>query len=465
MKLKRIVCVAIALLMLAGLFAGCGDKAVNETGQQQPPKSETQTQKQSEEKKETQEKKEPVHMTVFTDAATADSDKTTLIVEEYKKMTGNTVEHIVVPGQAAEIYQKIDISLMSGEKVDMILCNENYFNKVTRSELGYRLNELIDKDPDFDADKVHGKYLQKDKDGGIYGLPFRVTLWAVFYNKKIFDDAGVPYPKGPWTWDEYIETAKKLNNPEKGIYGSYMPVYENMFHIKACMAGISAYKDDETSNFDHPVFSEGLEFYKNLSAVHNIQPDWTTQKLKKMGSFHFLGGSNGMMFISSWYLEPITDLEKYPRDWKIGIAQIPTFPDVEKNNNFGNTDFIVINRNSENVEAAYDYVKYYAQNMYKYFNAFPAIENVPKSDIEDMFRKVEEGTNGEITVEELYDVYINNGLGFYREKLGGIIANEYNDILGQEAELYLSGEISLDEAIKNIKERADQAIQKALAEQ
>ena len=31
-------------------------------------------------------------------------------------------------------------------------------------------------------------------DGGLYALPFRTNDWVIYYNKKVFDDAGVAYP-------------------------------------------------------------------------------------------------------------------------------------------------------------------------------------------------------------------------------------------------------------------------------
>ena len=45
--------------------------------------------------------------------------------------------------------------------------------------------------------------------------PFVDNL-AVVYNTKIFEEAGVPFPTDEWTWEEFLETAAKLNNKEQG---------------------------------------------------------------------------------------------------------------------------------------------------------------------------------------------------------------------------------------------------------
>jgi len=54
-------------------------------------------------------------------------------------------------------------------------------------------------------------------------IPAFIDNLAVVYNKKIFDDAGVPYPKDDWTWDDFLKTAAELNDPDAGIAGFGWP--------------------------------------------------------------------------------------------------------------------------------------------------------------------------------------------------------------------------------------------------
>src|SRR5918994_1824451 len=46
-----------------------------------------------------------------------------------------------------------------------------------------------------------------------YGVPWSLQSTAVFFNKALFDQAGVQYPTDRWTWDDYLEAAKKLVRP------------------------------------------------------------------------------------------------------------------------------------------------------------------------------------------------------------------------------------------------------------
>lgn len=48
-------------------------------------------------------------------------------------------------------------------------------------------------------------------DGSVYGLPRDISVEALYYNKDIFDEAGVEYPTDEWTWDDLLAAAQKLS--------------------------------------------------------------------------------------------------------------------------------------------------------------------------------------------------------------------------------------------------------------
>jgi len=54
-------------------------------------------------------------------------------------------------------------------------------------------------------------------DGKLWGLPTTYSPRAIYYNKKLFDEAGVPYPQDGWTWNDFLEAVRKLTKP--GQYG------------------------------------------------------------------------------------------------------------------------------------------------------------------------------------------------------------------------------------------------------
>lgn len=69
---------------------------------------------------------------------------------------------------------------------------------------------------DYNQDVVKNSMTWEDQ--GIIGLPFIPNVFVLFYRKDLFEKAGIMHP--PTTWAEYIEDAKKLNDPDNNTYGN-----------------------------------------------------------------------------------------------------------------------------------------------------------------------------------------------------------------------------------------------------
>jgi multiple sugar transport system substrate-binding protein len=72
--------------------------------------------------------------------------------------------------------------------------------------------------PDYDwADMSPGALRAATQpDGRIDSLPVETDVWLIYYNKQIFADRKLSFPK---TFDEMLATARKINDPAKGVYG------------------------------------------------------------------------------------------------------------------------------------------------------------------------------------------------------------------------------------------------------
>ena len=80
------------------------------------------------------------------------------------------------------------------------------------------LNERVKAD-NFDIDAFDSSIIGGMSVGDeVYGLPYDVGPWMIFYNKDMFAAAGVAEPEAGWTFDEFVETAKALT--KDGNYGA-----------------------------------------------------------------------------------------------------------------------------------------------------------------------------------------------------------------------------------------------------
>src|SRR5690606_13136256 len=58
-------------------------------------------------------------------------------------------------------------------------------------------------------------------DGTAYATPYRQDSWVLFYNKELFEQAGVAAPDGSWTWEDFDAAAVELTGKLDGAKGAY----------------------------------------------------------------------------------------------------------------------------------------------------------------------------------------------------------------------------------------------------
>ncbi|SDN94122.1 multiple sugar transport system substrate-binding protein [Paenibacillus sp. yr247] len=69
---------------------------------------------------------------------------------------------------------------------------------------------------DLKKDEIYGLDFDKTSDGKYWGVPQGIQVGALFYNKDLFDKAGVKYPTNDWTWDDLKAAAEKLTLDASG---------------------------------------------------------------------------------------------------------------------------------------------------------------------------------------------------------------------------------------------------------
>ena len=105
-------------------------------------------------------------------------------------------------------------------------------------------------------------------DGKLYGLPKDVDTNAVWYNRAMFDAAGVEYPAADWTWADFRAAAKALTDPAAGTWGVAAPLdYQGGYYNSIFQAGGQVISDDGTTALiDSPEAQEGIKFWTDLQA-------------------------------------------------------------------------------------------------------------------------------------------------------------------------------------------------------
>ena len=129
------------------------------------------------------------------------------LIEQFEKQHPN----ITVKTQSApygQFYQKLDTQIAAGQAPDVWLSDGVYVMKYAQRGAAKDLTDWIARD--LKADEYYGLDFNKDADGRYWGVPQGIQVGVLFYNKELFDKAGVAYPSDEWTWEDLKSSAAKL---------------------------------------------------------------------------------------------------------------------------------------------------------------------------------------------------------------------------------------------------------------
>lgn len=107
-------------------------------------------------------------------------------------------------------------------------------------------------------------------DGKVYAVARDITTKVMFLNKKMFDDADVPYPEPDWTWEQFVDTAKKLTTDDQ--WGFYFPKYADGFAHWLFLNGGGLVTNDGVSQLGLPESREMLQRLQDLIVKEKIVP-------------------------------------------------------------------------------------------------------------------------------------------------------------------------------------------------
>jgi len=105
--------------------------------------------------------------------------------------------------------------------------------------------------------------------GDVYGLPRDIEAHALYYNKKLFDEAGVAYPTNDWTWDDLMAAAEKLTKVDAsgrvtqyalGMEGGKWPIWVG----QAGGMMLDDLSNPSKCTLDTPEAMKGLQFFYDL---------------------------------------------------------------------------------------------------------------------------------------------------------------------------------------------------------
>ena len=247
---------------------------------------------------------------------------------------------------------KVSTMLSGHDTSDVIMLKEN--DQVVQWHSQGFAADLTDYIAGYDMSGFVGIEQNYAIDGKQYGLPFRSDFWVLFYNKDLFDAAGVEYPTNDMTWDQYAELAKKLTDKEKGIYGTHYHVWLSTVANWAVCGTDYTLAD---GNYDNLLY-----FYMLYQDLEDYGACMSYADLKASGLKYgaaFENGNIAMMPMGYWQVSTfINDIKNGTANLNWGIVAVPHADGVAAGSSFGNMTGVMINEYSAQKDLAWEYISW-----------------------------------------------------------------------------------------------------------
>jgi len=197
--------------------------------------------------------------------------------------------------------------------------------------------------------------------GKTYGVPRDTYFMVLFYRKDRFREAGLDPERPPRNWDELVQYAKQLTQPEKGRYGFGLTPTTWNFMDFVWQNGDRLVAKDEAgrwrAHLNSPEVMETLQFWRDLKFKHKVLPPNALASHEEVSQMFALGRVGMMMGVA---MQLPTLINKYGLNLQdTGIAPLPAGLGGMRASHAGGEVFIInASISPERQKAAWQYIRF-----------------------------------------------------------------------------------------------------------
>ena len=185
-----------------------------------------------------------------------------------------------------------------------------------------------------------------------YAIPKDYDTIGLWYNKTMFDKAGISYPDETWNWDKLYEAAKKLTTGDGKQYGFLAPLHnQEGYYNFVYQNGGTIITDDKVSGYDNPKTIEAMKYYVRFVS-EGLSPKIFDDAAR---AETLQNGLCAMGFFGSWNLSGFAANDYMTKNFNVTV--LPSANDGKRAsifNGLGNA----ISANTKHPEEAWKWVQY-----------------------------------------------------------------------------------------------------------
>ncbi len=230
-----------------------------------------------------------------------------------------------VPGQS-DYRQRLAAGFANGSPPDIMLLNYRRFAAFAQSGIE-PLGPYLEKSTVIQAaDFFEPTIAAYTYEGQLWCIPQNISSLVLYYNRDMFDVAGIAYPANDWTWDEFLTAARALTQDTDGdgttdIYGA--GIEGSLFRLAPFVWSAGGDIVDDPVNptrltLDDPTTRAAFQWFVNLQVKEKVVPDAVAESAEESES-RFINGRLGMFFNSRRGTPTYRDISAFEWD----VAPLP----------------------------------------------------------------------------------------------------------------------------------------------
>lgn len=247
--------------------------------------------------------------------------------------------------------------IAGGQPPDVMRLNDDFMGEVSGKHLSEDLKPYFQKSGLKTSD-YFPIFTWSDLPSGQRGLVVAQQVRVIFYNKTMFQKAGVPLPPTDWvstnwTWDDFLNAATALTkgNEQLGALVFNDTGYEEIWSRNN--GGEGTYSPDgKKFTLADPPGVEAVQWVADLTNKHHVQPKWGDVQPDMAGEMMFVAGKLAMMLATSSDVAYFTENVK---DFEWDLAPIPAKVHQYQQ---GSVVVYIIPEKGKNPDAAWDYLNF-----------------------------------------------------------------------------------------------------------
>lgn len=284
--------------------------------------------------------------------------------------------------------------------------------------------------------------------GEVVSVPFIAKVFAMAYNKTLFDAAGLAYPTDDWTVDEMLANARALTQGEgvDAVYGLRWGVRPTEFYRNLYGEPVYSMDSDEIHAADNDRFKSAISLFTD-SIKEGLAPNETGGALSTGG---FETGRFGMQLSATWDIATLQGMGDSSFEWDIVMLPINSEIDQRMLSTLRGNGWSM-SKNAKEKEVCWDFIKYMTatEEAMKLAQSYgiPELKRYAESEayLEDFG---DAGATYDKTVFlRMLDYTVNfNNMGVYAQ---------INDVIKSDYEMVLAGQMTVEEMAQDVQTQAE----------